>query len=534
MTDMRVRPAPGGNNTTPLSGDAGRSLMKAAFAPTGFTALAIIVVMTTVLITSDSDLTGIFAAVGATWLGIHQVTLPISGTNLGVLPLTVTAVVFAATYHFVKRASSAVTTTKDAGQVIAAAVGIPLVMTIISLAIVKDASTVLKIDTPNVLQSFGWTILIHAVAAASALRKPLWKDLAEQRHLPEWLTFSAAASRVSAITMLGLGSAVTVMLLAVSWSDAADQLFAYNGIGAAIGLGVLSVMYLANVVVGVIATSVGVTITVGEGSVSVFANEPAAGPSIPVLTALPSTEPELWWLLLLIIPATAGVVTGKSIAARGLKTRELYSAIAAAAVMQAVAFFVIALAAGGAFGVFGAISLAPLLGALALLAWVLCIGSATAGLSLWLREHRERKERRGDVERAIAEALAEEAEQKAKTTAEASSEKDAQAEKEDKPGKKSKAEAAEEAKVVESSEKAPAAKDTDGQDAEEVSSGGKAEATAAEPKRGRIVALTRKLPTVPFDVPSIPGAVAKIPSKVKSGITGAGKKSPTESEPSDK
>ncbi len=47
--------------------------------------VATVVVITMVAV--NSDLTGIYAAIAGTWLALHQVTLTIDGTSLGVLPL---------------------------------------------------------------------------------------------------------------------------------------------------------------------------------------------------------------------------------------------------------------------------------------------------------------------------------------------------------------------------------------------------------------------------------------------------------------
>lgn len=445
--------------------------MKAAFLPTGVTAGIIVIIVLAVLLTGDGDFTGAFAAVGAGWLAIHQISLPISGVRLGVLPILATAAIFAASYHQCKKVARGGLEPRDAAQLAAAVVGVPLVMTIIALAVVKDASTVLKIATPNFFQAFAWTIGIHGIAAAFALGRSFWQPYAELLRIPDWGWDALRAARRGGVTLAAAGLAATLALLAASLDDIVAMLEAHHGAAAPLGLTALSLLYLANVVVGVVGVSTGAAITIGEGYISLFGFVPAPVPTVPVLAALPVSGPEPWWPLLMLIPVAAGVSIGQFLHSAALPARQAFSAAACAAVVASAGYSLLAVAAGGALGVFGSVTLAPLYGGLFLCGWLLLSSSAALGLLLWMSRRKDRHERRAEVERAIAEALAEEQAREQAT-------------------------------------------------AEKPESDGAGPDTSETAQKSGLLALVRqRVPAVPVSVTAIPGAV----SKLRKNLPGASK-----------
>ncbi len=68
-----------------------RALLAVAFRPAGVTVVLLSALIVVTLVAANSDLTGTFGAIAASWLAIHQVPLTIDGTSLGVLPLIPTA-----------------------------------------------------------------------------------------------------------------------------------------------------------------------------------------------------------------------------------------------------------------------------------------------------------------------------------------------------------------------------------------------------------------------------------------------------------
>ncbi|MBD8506084.1 hypothetical protein HT102_06265 [Hoyosella sp. G463] len=410
MTDLHARRARASRQESRGNemSDVARSLMKAAFVPTGAVVGAITVTIVALLLASSSDLTGVFAAVGASWLAVHQVVLPISGVHLGVLPLLLTAGMVALTFHFVRRARVVATTSRELAQLIAAATAIPVVMTIISLAVIKDASTVLKIDTPNVLIALLLTAAIHGGAATAALPPLVRERIAERITLPEWVAVALEAARRGALVLVASSAAITVALLVLSASEAIEQLLAFGGAGSFLGLGALSLLYLGNIIVGVASATIGGTVQIGEASASLFATEPASLPGLPILAIMPDGPAAAWWPLALVVPAAVAVVTGKAVTRYHLEIRDQVATVVAAAALQAGGFLVLALLASGPIGVLGSVSYAPWLASALLLAWIAVLGTVTATTTARIADRHERRERRAEIERAIAEALEDE------------------------------------------------------------------------------------------------------------------------------
>lgn len=471
MTDLHVRNEQ--SDAEPgVPPEAARTLMKAAFLPTGLAVGIIVVVMLAVLITGGGDFAGAFAAVGAGWLALHQVSLPISGVRLGVLPLLATAAIFAATYRQCRKVVRDGIAPHDAAQLAAAVVGVPVVMTIIALAIVKDASTVLKISTPNFFQAFAWTIAVHGLAVVIALGRTFWKPYLAR--IPDWSWEALRSASRGAVVLLAAGLAVVLVMLAASLEDVVMMLDAHGGSAAPLGLTLLSVLYVANVVVGVVGVSTGAAVTIGDGYLSLFEYVPAPVPSVPILAVLPTSGAAPWWPVLFLVPLTAGIAIARSAHSSAGCARESFFVAAAAALVVSVGYAVLAVASGGALGVFGTVAFAPALGALFLCGWLLLGSGGALGIIVWRENRKLRHSRREEVERAIAEALAEEEAQKS-----------------------AEEEAADQVTTEDPQEADP----------------------PSETKRGVLRLFRQKVPQVRISVKSIPGTVSTLPAKVRRAVS---------------
>ena len=179
----RQRPVP--------DADEMRALLAVAFRPAGVTVVLLSALIVVTLVAANSDLTGTFGAIAASWLAIHQVPLTIDGTSLGVLPLIPTAgmmwVVARGCAAVVHPASSR----RHALQVIGAAVAGPLVVTAIGLAVIADASAVIPLSSPNALAAFGWVLFVHLLASAIGVTVAMWPTLGAQ--VPSWVRDAVTA-----------------------------------------------------------------------------------------------------------------------------------------------------------------------------------------------------------------------------------------------------------------------------------------------------------------------------------------------------
>ena len=144
-----------------------RDLFRVAFGPSAVALIVIAAVVLLQLLIANSDMTGALGAIASMWLGVHQVPVSIGGRELGVMPLLpVLAMVWGTA-----RSTAAATPPQGSWFVIrwivASALGGPLLIAAISLAVIHDASSVLtELQTPNALRAFSGVLAVHAIGAA--------------------------------------------------------------------------------------------------------------------------------------------------------------------------------------------------------------------------------------------------------------------------------------------------------------------------------------------------------------------------------
>src|SRR5205085_994994 len=120
-----------------------RDLVRVAFGP-AVVALGIIAAVTLLqLLIANSDMTGAPGAIASMWLAVHQVPISIGGRELGVLPLLPVLLMVWGTARSSARATSSSSSWLVVRWVIASALGGPLLMAAIALAVIHDASSVI-------------------------------------------------------------------------------------------------------------------------------------------------------------------------------------------------------------------------------------------------------------------------------------------------------------------------------------------------------------------------------------------------------
>ena len=144
----------------------GRDLLRVAFGP-GVVALGVIAAITLLeLLIANSDMTGALGAIASLWLGVHQVPVFIGGHELGVMPLLPVLLMVWGTARSTARATSPYSSWLVVRWVVASALGGPLLMAAIALAVIHDASTVLtELETPSALRAFVSVLVVHAIGA---------------------------------------------------------------------------------------------------------------------------------------------------------------------------------------------------------------------------------------------------------------------------------------------------------------------------------------------------------------------------------
>jgi hypothetical protein len=359
-----------------------RDLIRVAFGPS-LLALVILTAITLVqLVVANSDLTGTLGAVASMWLAVHLVPVSIGGQQLGVLPLAPVALMVWATARSTARITPPTVSWLIGRWIVASAIGGPLVIAALCMAIVLDAASVLtELQTPNALQAFAWVIAVHGCGAAIGVGSRVGPRVLARFGLPRWLTETVRPAGIGLGVLLALSGAVVTASLIVHWGTMHALFGITDSVIGQASLTVLSLLYLPNVVIGAAAVAVGSSAHIGFATFSAFTVFGGDIPALPILAALPSPPLGPVWVGLLIIGATAGVALGQQCALRPQPPGIAVAKVATSALLAAAGLAVLAFAAGGPLGNFGRVGAEQLTLAPAALLWFFVVGGMTSVLA---------------------------------------------------------------------------------------------------------------------------------------------------------
>lgn len=360
MTSLLAR---GSRRDTSGGSDAGpdhvRTLLAVALRPTGVAIALICVAVLVTLVLSNSDLTGAVGAIAAGWLALHQVPLTITGAPLGILPLLPTLLMVWAVARVCARAVTPDVELRDAGKVVAAAVGGPIAVTLIALAVITDAAAVTALQQPSALVALASVLGLHLVASCAGVAAVTGRNLCARWGAPDWVPLLVRPAARAAGLLFAAGSAVTAASLVWSWTEVGDLLGGDFGVVGLLESTVLSVLYLPNVAVGAVAVVVGSTAHVGGATLSVFDVVPGPVPPVPVLGGVPTELVGGVWPILLIVPVTVGALLGRDCGRLRLPIAETAYVVASAAAAVGVVAGLVGFLAGGDVGSYGFVGVEP-------------------------------------------------------------------------------------------------------------------------------------------------------------------------------
>lgn len=364
-----------------LTPERARVLLLVATRPAAFAFAIVVVVLSVTLVTEGGGLSGISGAVAAGWLTLHQVPLVIGTTTLGILPLLPSAVLLWAVARECAEAVEPEPSRADLGWLVGAALGGPLLITAVCLAVAEDASGDVALQPPNPLPAFGWVLGLHLCALSGGVGFRLRHQILSR--LPYW---PIAVGYVVGHTMRRLlicGAAITAVCLLANWSTIGETYGDADGIVGGIGLTVLSLLYLPNVVVAAVSVLLGAGVQFGEASIDLFSVVGGPVPAVPVLAALPQGPAALWWPVMLVVPAAIAVLGGIDTARisddrPGAPWVTLASAFLGTAVSVAVASV-----AGGELGNFGWLAIELPVLAVVAFAWFALAGYVGLVFGRW-------------------------------------------------------------------------------------------------------------------------------------------------------
>ena len=363
---------------TPAGTPQSRDLVRVAFGPS-LVALAIIAAITLVqLVFANSDLTGTLGAVASLWLAVHLVPVSVAGQQLGVLPLVPAAVMVWAT----ARTTAQITPPQGSWFVIrwivASALGGPLLIAAVSLAVVHDAASVLTVlQTPNALGAFCWVLVVHGLGVLIGVGPTVAPRALDRFGLPGWLTDTVRPAVIGVLTLLALSCAVVAASLVLHWGTMHELFGITDSFFGQLSLALLSLLYLPNVVVGAAAMAVGSSAHIGFATFSAFTVFGGDIPALPILAAAPTPPLGPVWVALLIVGAAAGVALGQQCALKPARLPTAVAKLAVASALAAVSLALLGFAGGGPLGNFGSVGVDQSTFAPGAFIWFFLVGGMT-------------------------------------------------------------------------------------------------------------------------------------------------------------
>ncbi|MGE2729713.1 DUF6350 family protein [Mycolicibacterium vaccae] len=368
-------------NSPPVGTRQARDLLRVAFGPSTVALVVIAAVVLLQLLIANSDMTGALGAIASMWLGVHQVPVSIGGNALGVMPLLpVLAMIYGTA-----RTTAAATVSSSwfvTRWVVASALGGPLLIAAICLAVIHDAASVLtELQTPDALRAFGGVFVVHALGAAIGVGARHGRRLLRASRLPSWLPDALRAAAAGVLALLGLSGVIVAGSLIVHWSTMHELFSITDSAFGQFSLAVLSVLYVPNVMVGAAAIAVGSSAHVGLATFSAFTVFGGEVPALPVLAAAPTPPLGPVWVALLIVAAVSAVALGQQCARRPLPPLQATAKLVVAAGVAALTMALLGFAGGGELGNFGDVGVDQATFAPAVFLWFAGIGGLTVAMS---------------------------------------------------------------------------------------------------------------------------------------------------------
>ena len=381
---MNIRPQAGGA-PGPVGTRQARDLARVAFGPSLVALIIIAAVVLLQLVIANSDMTGALGAIASMWLGVHQVPVSIAGSTLGAMPLLP---VLAMIYGTARSTATATTSTSwfVTRWVAASALGGPVLITAICLAVIHDAASVLtQLQTPDALRAFGSVFTVHAIGAALGIGSRVGRRLLATSPLPRWLPDAFRAAAAGVLALMGLSGAVVAGSLIVHWSTMHELYSITDSMFGQLSLTALSVLYLPNITVGAAAVAVGSSAHVGLATFSSFTVFGGDIPALPLLAAVPTPPLGPVWVALMIVAAVAAVAVGQQCARHPLPLLSALAKVIVAAAIAAATMALLGFAGGGPLGNFGDVGVDQATFAPAVFLWFAGIGALTVAMSGGIR-----------------------------------------------------------------------------------------------------------------------------------------------------
>jgi Family of unknown function (DUF6350) len=370
----------------PVGTRQARDLLRVAFGPSAIALVVIAAVVLVQLVIANSDMTGAFGAIASMWLGVHGVPVSIGGAELGVMPLLPLLAMVWGTARTTAAATRAGTSWFVVRWIIASALGGPLLIAAIALAVIHDASSVLtQLQTPSATLAFGFVLAVHFAGALIGVGTRMFRRLRALPYVPAWLPDAFRAASVGVLALFGLSGVIAAGSMIVHWGTM-DTLFDITDSAfGQLSLTLLSMLYAPNVIIGTAAVAVGSSAHVGLATFSSFTVLGGDVPALPILAAVPSPPLGPIWVALLIAAAVAAVAVGQQCARRAVPLPEAAGKLVAASATAAVVMALLGYAGSGRLGNFGDVGVDQTTFGPAVFLWFVAVGGLTVAMSGGIR-----------------------------------------------------------------------------------------------------------------------------------------------------
>ena len=359
-----------------------RDLLRVAFGPSALAIVVIAAITLVQLVVANSDLTGAFGAVASLWLAAHGVPISIGGQQLGALPLLPMALIVWATAKTTAQVTPARGSWFVIRWIIAAAVGGPLFLTAVTLAVVHDAASVLTdLQTPNALRAFVSVAVVAGLGAIVGVWPVIGPRVMAVLGLPRWVLDAVRPALYGIAALLALSCAVVAGSLIVHWGTMHDLYGITDSLFGYLSLTLLSLLYLPNVVLGAAAVAVGSSAHIGFATFSAFTVFGGDIPALPILAAAPTPPLGPVWVAWLIIGAASGVAIGQQCALLPLPLPLAMAKLAVASALAAVTLAILAFAASGPLGNFGHVGVDQATFGPGVFFWFFVVGGLTVAMA---------------------------------------------------------------------------------------------------------------------------------------------------------
>ena len=359
-----------------------RGLLTVAFGPSVVALVVIAAVVLVQLLAANSDMTGALGAIASMWLGVHDVPVSIGGRELAVLPLLPVLAMVWGTARTTAHATPPQASWFVVRWIAASALGGPLLIAAIALAVIHDAASVLtELQTPDALRAFGGVLAVHAIGALLGIGTRVGHPMMAAARVPDWVPDALRAAAAGVLALFGLSGVITTGSLVVHWATMHELYSITDSLFGQLSLTLLSMLYLPNVIVGASAVAVGSSVHVGIATFSPFTVFGGDVPALPVLAAAPTPPLGPVWVALLIVAAASGVALGLQCARRPLPLLPAMGKLVIAAAVAAGAMALLGFAAGGRLGNFGEVGVDQQTFVPAVFLWFLVVGAVTVAMS---------------------------------------------------------------------------------------------------------------------------------------------------------